>query len=83
MQAQWYVIRGLSTPRRQGYARTPLRYGTQGVGDYVSVIEASNRLRITRQGVRARIRRGQLPAIKIADMWLIKLTDLPTQRWSV
>lgn len=69
---------------RQVYHRTPMHYGGQVVdGHYVTVREASRLLRITTQGVRARIRSGLLRATKIADMWYIKRTALPRANWSV
>ena len=57
---------------RSGYARTPIRYGAQSVLGYISVREVARRLRKTTQHVRYLIRTGQLPAMKLADMWLIK-----------
>lgn len=68
---------------RQRYYPTPRRYGVQEVkGDYVSVREVAGRLGITKQGVRARIRKGLLPAMKLADMWMIKRSDV-CQSWTV
>lgn len=62
---------------RQTYRRTPVMYGGQEVnGDYVTVRDVARRLRITKQGVRARIRNGLLPALKVADMWYIKRSDV-------
>ena len=58
-------------------AKSHVIYGVQDInGKYVTVENASRRLVLTPQGVRARIRKGQLPAIKIADMWFIKASDL-------
>lgn len=66
---------------RAVYRRTPTYYGTQVInGDYVTVRDVARRLNITTQGVRARIRNGLLPALKVADMWYIKRSDV-SERW--
>jgi len=67
---------------RQSYRRTPMLYGIQHIGDYMTVREVAGRLRITKQGVRARIRNGLLPALKVADMWYVKRADVRTS-WRV
>lgn len=79
----WYVTRGLTTPRRVGYSRTPIRYGAQSVLGYLTVTEVARRMNKTKQHIRYLIRKGTLPASKIADMWLIKTNDLPRETWSV
>ena len=68
-------------PVRQGQARTPIRYGVQNIEGYTTVLAVSQRLQKTKQHIRYLIRTGQLPAIKIADMWLIKQSDVSFERW--
>jgi len=68
---------------RQRYYITPCLYGVQEInGDYVTVRDVARRLRITEQAVRARIRRGALRALKVADMWYIKRRDV-CESWTV
>ncbi len=46
--------------------------------DYVTVKEASERLRIHPESVRRLIRQGKLPASKFVNNWLIKKLVLET-----
>ncbi len=44
--------------------------------DYITVTEAANERRLTRQAILARIKRGKLPATRVGNQWLIKRSDL-------
>lgn len=48
--------------------------------EYISVTEAAERLDISRSGVLKHITRGNLPAQKIGNQYIIKTTDLERVR---
>jgi len=59
------------------------RYGVQELeGHYITVTAVSRRFNKTKQHIRYLIRTGKLPAMKIADMWVIKNSDA-IERWQV
>ena len=56
--------------------------GMANFDDYVTVQEASERLKIHPESVRRLIRQGKLPARKFANSWLIEKSVLETfARW--
>ena len=49
---------------------------SESFDDYVTVAEAARRLNIHPESVRRLIRKGELPARKFANTWLIEKTTL-------
>jgi excisionase family DNA binding protein len=49
---------------------------SESFDDYVTVAEAARRLNIHPESVRRLIRKGELPARKFANTWLIEITTL-------
>ncbi len=49
---------------------------SESFDDYVTVAEAARRLNIHPEFVRRLIRKGELPARKFANTWLIEITTL-------